>query len=58
MLFGNDGPNFTAWDAKTGKALWHSQIGNLSSPPETFSLDGKQRVMATTAGAIYMFILN
>ena len=58
VMFGNDGPNFTAWDAKTGKALWHSQIGNLSSPPETFSLDGKQRVMATTAGAIYMFILN
>jgi alcohol dehydrogenase (cytochrome c) len=58
VLFGNDGPNLLALDAATGKALWHSQIGQLSAPPETFMLDGKQRVLAATSGAIYMFVLN
>jgi len=58
LLFLSDGPNFEAWDAATGKALWYSQIGGLSSPPETFLLDGKQHVLATGAGGLYMFVLN
>jgi len=58
VLFGNDGPNLLALDAATGKALWHSQIGQLSAPPETFLLDGKQRVLAAVAGSLYMFVLN
>jgi alcohol dehydrogenase (cytochrome c) len=58
VLFGNDGPNLLALDAATGKALWHSQIGPLQAPPETFLLDGKQRVLAAVSGAIYMFVLN
>ena len=47
-----------AWDAATGKALWYSQIGGLSSPPETFMLDGKQHFLFTGTGALYMFALN
>ena len=43
---------------RTGKPLWHSEIGALSSPPETFLLDGKQRVLATGATGLYMFVLN
>ena len=58
MLFLSDGPNIEAWDAATGKGLWYSQIGGLSSPPETFMLDGKQHLLATGAGALYMFVLN
>ena len=30
----------------------------LSSPPETFLLDGKQHVLATGATGLYMFVLN
>jgi alcohol dehydrogenase (cytochrome c) len=58
VLFLSDGPNVEAWDAATGKGLWYSQIGGLSSPPETFMLDGKQHLLATGAGALYMFVLN
>ena len=58
LLFLSDGPNIEAWDAASGKGLWYSQIGGLSSPPETFLLDGKQHLLATGAGALYMFVLN
>ena len=58
LLFLSNGQNVEAWDAASGKALWYSQIGGLSSPPETFTLDGKQHLLATGAGALYMFVLN
>ncbi len=58
VLFLSDAQSLVAWDAKTGKPLWHSQIGGLSSPPETFMLDGKQAVLATGAAGLYMFQLN
>jgi len=58
LLFLSNGQNVEAWDAATGKALWYSQIGGLSSPPETFLLDGKQHMLFTGAGALYMFALN
>ena len=53
----SNGPNVEAWDAATGKGLWYSQIGGLSSPAETFMLDGKQHVLFTGAdGLLYMFV--
>jgi alcohol dehydrogenase (cytochrome c) len=58
LLFLSNGQNVEAWDAATGKAIWYSQIGGLSSPPETFMLDGKQHMLFTGAGALYMFALN
>jgi alcohol dehydrogenase (cytochrome c) len=58
LLFLSNGPNVEAWDAATGKALWYSQIGGLSSPAETFMLDGKQHLLATGAGALYLFVMN
>jgi alcohol dehydrogenase (cytochrome c) len=58
VVFTSDGQGLVAWDAKTGKALWHSMIGGLSSPPETFLLDGKQCVLATGVGALYLFVMN
>jgi hypothetical protein len=47
-----------ALQATDGKPLWHSEIGALSSPPETFLLDGKQHVLATGVTGLYMFVLN
>ena len=48
-----------AWDAATGKGLWYSQIGGLTSPPETFMLDGKQHMLfAAPGGNLYLFVLN
>ena len=58
VVFGSDGPNLLALDAATGKALWHSQIGALAAPPETFMLDGKQHVLAATSGSLFLFVLN
>jgi alcohol dehydrogenase (cytochrome c) len=58
LLFLNNGPNIEAWDAATGKGLWYSQIGGISSPPETFLMDGKQHVLATGANGLCLFVLN
>src|SRR5215472_7223986 len=58
VLFTSDGQNLAAWDAKTGKPVWHSQIGGVSSPPETFLLDGKQQVLAASPAGLMLFQLN
>jgi alcohol dehydrogenase (cytochrome c) len=58
VLFFSNGQDFEAIEAKTGKPLWHSAIGGLSSPPETFMMDGKQHVLATSGGGMHMFVLN
>ena len=58
VLFVSNGQNVEAWDAATGKGLWYSQIGGLQTPPETFMLDGKQHVLFTGNGSLYMFVLN
>jgi alcohol dehydrogenase (cytochrome c) len=58
LLFLSNGTNVEAWDAATGKGLWYSQIGGLSSPPETFMLDGKQHLLFNAPGGLYMFVLN
>ena len=58
LLFLSNGQNVEAWDAATGNGLWYSQIGGLSSPPETFMLDGKQHMLFTGANGLYLFVLN
>jgi len=58
LLFLSNGPNVEAWDAATGKGLWYSQIGGLSSPAETFMLDGKQHMLFTGGNGLYLFVLN
>ena len=47
LLFGNDGGgNFVAYDAATGKPLWHAGLGdNTTNGPQTFLLDGRQYVV-------------
>jgi alcohol dehydrogenase (cytochrome c) len=58
LLFLSNGQNVEAWDAKTGTGLWYSQIGGLSSPAETFLLDGKQHMLFTGSAGMYIFVLN
>jgi len=58
VLFLSNGQNVEAWDAATGKGLWYSQIGGLNAPATTFMLDGKQHVMFSAGGGLYMFVLN
>ena len=58
VIFMSNGGGIEAVRATDGKPLWHAEIGNLTSPPETFLVDGKQHVLATGAGGLYMFVLN
>jgi alcohol dehydrogenase (cytochrome c) len=58
LLFSGDGQNLVAYEAKTGKPLWHSRIGASGNAPETFLLDGKQYLLATGGDQLCAFVLN
>ena len=60
LLFGNDGGgNFVAYDASTGKPLWHSGLGtNTSNGPQTYLLDGRQYIVVGTGDSLYAFALQ
>jgi alcohol dehydrogenase (cytochrome c) len=58
LLFSGDGENLVAYEAKTGKPLWHSKIGQTGNAPETYMLDGKQYVLATGGDQLFAFVLN
>ena len=60
LLFGNDGGgNFVAYEAATGKPLWHAGLGaNTSNGPETFLLDGRQYVVVAAGDALFAFTLQ
>jgi alcohol dehydrogenase (cytochrome c) len=58
IFTGDTNGNFVAMSAAHGDLLWHSGIGNISAPPETYSLDGHQYVLASVGDALYSFVLN
>lgn len=59
LLFAGDGMgNLVAHDAKTGKPLWHTRIGNVTNAPQTFLLDGHQYLTVATGDTLWAFILN
>ena len=60
LLFGNDGgSNFVAYDAATGKPLWHAGLGtNTSNGPQTFMVDGRQLVVVGAGDSLYAFALQ
>ena len=58
LLFSGDGQNLVAYNAATGKPLWHSRIGAAGNAPQTYMLDGKQFVLATGGDQLYAFVLN
>jgi len=58
VLFMSNGGGIEALEAATGKPLWHSDIGALSAPPETFLIDGKQHILANSGSGLFMFVLN
>jgi alcohol dehydrogenase (cytochrome c) len=60
LLFGNDGGgNFVAYDAATGKPLWHAGLGaNTSNGPQTFMLEGKQYVVVGAGDSLFSFALQ
>jgi len=58
LLFSGDGGNLVAYEAATGKPLWHARIGNAGNAPETYLLDGRQYVLATGGDQLFAFVLN
>jgi acido-empty-quinoprotein group A len=60
LLFGNDGGgNFVAYDAATGKPLWHAGLGrNTSNGPQTFLLDDRQYVVVGAGDQLFAFVLQ
>ena len=60
LLFGNDGAgNFVAYDAATGKPLWHAGLGaNTSNGPQTYLLDGRQYVVVGAGDSLFAFTLQ
>jgi outer membrane protein assembly factor BamB len=58
LLFSGDGSgNFVALDARDGKPLWHTRIGNASNAPQTYLVDGRQHVLVAIGDTLYAFVL-
>ncbi|HVT94400.1 MAG TPA: acido-empty-quinoprotein group A [Bryobacteraceae bacterium] len=58
LVFAGDGAgNLIAHDATDGKALWHTHIGRVTNPPQTFMLDGHQYLIAATSERLWAFML-
>jgi alcohol dehydrogenase (cytochrome c) len=58
VFAGDSDGNFLAVDARTGKDLWHVQIGAaIYSSPMTYALDGRQYVVIPAGGALFAFAL-
>jgi hypothetical protein len=57
VFTGDAGGNLVAYDAVTGKPVWHSRIGSVSNPPMTFMLDGKQYLLVASRDTLYAFAL-
>lgn len=48
--------NFIAFDARSGKPLWHFQTGSgMIAAPMTFALDGKQYIAIAAGSSLYTF---
>ncbi len=52
----DDDGHLVALDAKSGKNLWHFNLGEmLTASPITYSVDGRQYVAIASATAVYSF---
>ncbi len=58
LLFGGDGAgNLVAYDVENGAPLWHTHIGGVTNPPQTYMLDGHQYLIAATGDTMWSFFL-
>ncbi|MCC6536621.1 MAG: PQQ-binding-like beta-propeller repeat protein [Bryobacterales bacterium] len=56
VFFGDDDGHLVAVDAKSGKHLWHFQMGEpLTASPITYAVDGKQYVAIASSTAVFAF---
>jgi alcohol dehydrogenase (cytochrome c) len=58
LVFAGDGAgNIVAHDAYIGKPLWHSKIGRVTNPPQTYLLDGRQYLLVGTEDTLWAFVM-
>jgi alcohol dehydrogenase (cytochrome c) len=58
LVFAGDASgNIVAYDAASGKPLWHSRIGSVTNPPQTYLLDGRQYLLVAAGDTLYAFVL-
>ena len=57
VFSGDAGGNLVAYDAVSGKPLWHSRIGNVTNAPPTYMLDGRQYLLAAAGATLYAFAI-
>jgi alcohol dehydrogenase (cytochrome c) len=57
VFSGDAGGNFVAYDAESGKPLWHSRIGTVTNAPITYLLDGRQHILVAVGDTLYAFAL-
>jgi alcohol dehydrogenase (cytochrome c) len=58
VFTGDSEGNFIALDAKTGRALWHFQMGGaVIAAPMTYAIDGRQYVAIGAGSALFTFTL-
>ena len=58
VVFTGDGSgNFVAFDAANGSLLWNTRIGNISNPPQTYLLDGRQHVLVAAGTQLFAFVM-
>jgi alcohol dehydrogenase (cytochrome c) len=58
VFFGDDSNAFEAVDARTGKPLWHFNVGqSVDASPMTYSVLGKQYVAIAAGSDIFSFAL-
>jgi acido-empty-quinoprotein group A len=59
LLFTSNGQNLIAFEAATGKILWHATL--MAAPgagPITYMLDGKQYLLVAAGDSLYSFTVN
>jgi alcohol dehydrogenase (cytochrome c) len=59
VVFGGDSEgNFIAFDARTGKDLWHIQLGAaIYSSAMTYAVEGRQYVIIPAGAGLFAFAL-
>ena len=59
LVFSGDAEgNFVAFDAASGKPLWHFQTGaSVYAGPMAFAVDGKEYIAIAAGSAVFTFAL-
>ena len=57
VFAGDGGGNIVAHDAATGTPLWHSRIGGVTNPPQTYLMDGRQHLLVAAGDTLYAFVM-